>query len=647
MGADTQYGKFLEVLRGLGLHTWDGVLFEGEPGFPCVVPLRDGGQIALELPSPGLLANLDPTQVGVAVLDASGYPTAGWGLAATCAPLAPNACAFETELGTMLRAAQTGVPGAVYIDGNRYYACALGIGPRHSILVLVTHAGEEREYRSRSERYRHLAHVFRRVGRALTITQSVEPLCHGAVHEIAAASDLVAALLWVVRDDPSTLELVASMGINREASTVLRFLSAQDGVGCVAELVASTRQSVALRSVHDNVMTSSLEAKICYLAPGPVSILPLAVGDELVGVVELIAAEGDRDFLEHSEMFEAVAEHLALAINNAKMFEQVERLATSDPLTGLANHRTLREFLANRALEANRLGQEIGVIMIDVDHFRTFNEEEGHQAGDLVLRRVAETIRTCLRPYDLAARYGGEEFTIVLVGSNLASSAHIAQRIRERVAAVQVRVPSGKERSVTISLGVAVYPSASQDVVELLRCADRALYEAKRSGRNRVVEYDPSAPWTRATPRFEAEEIWRSVDAHLVDETKALVESVAPMMERVAHRIRLSEQQVEAMRWALTLWPSYRAARERANGAPLAWAEETLELRAALNVLEWIDERFDGAGVHGLAGASIPLLTRVLAVLLAGHRDPGGWRDDPGRFDPELVSVAQDVADAA
>ena len=135
-------------------------------------------------------------------------------------------------------------------------------------------------------------------------------------------------------------------------------------------------------------------------------------------------------FEEHLDLFETVSEHLALALNSTALYESAEKSALQDALTGIANHRAMQDFLHTRLEEARRSGQELGVVMIDVDHFRIFNEEHGHNAGDDVLRLVGETLRNCVRPYDLAARYGGEEFTLILPGAGRLGALSLAERCR-------------------------------------------------------------------------------------------------------------------------------------------------------------------------------------------------------------------------
>ena len=128
--------------------------------------------------------------------------------------------------------------------------------------------------------------------------------------------------------------------------------------------------------------------------------------------------------------------------------------------------------------------------MLDVDHFRNFNEEEGHDAGDEALRQVAAALRATVRPYDLAARYGGEEFTILVPGASGAGIRTLAERLRASVEERPFVTIGGRQYPLTVSVGCAVYPAQGPDAPGLLKAADVALYEAKRGGRNRVAGPD-------------------------------------------------------------------------------------------------------------------------------------------------------------
>ncbi len=173
-----------------------------------------------------------------------------------------------------------------------------------------------------------------------------------------------------------------------------------------------------------------------------------------------------------------------------KSNELLRELSNTDPLTHLYNRRYLTKVLNNELLRAERSGDCLALILLDIDHFKRVNDTYGHQNGDIVLSMIAEIVQKLLRCYDIAARYGGEEFILVLPGTTLAGGVEVAERLREEVQAITFAPPMGK-LTVTISLGVAVFPSLSIDDMEsLIRQADEALYRAKQSGRNRVVAMD-------------------------------------------------------------------------------------------------------------------------------------------------------------
>lgn len=168
----------------------------------------------------------------------------------------------------------------------------------------------------------------------------------------------------------------------------------------------------------------------------------------------------------------------------------VRRLATIDGLTGIANHRHFRDFLEGEWRRALRDRAPLSVIMIDIDYFKAYNDTFGHQAGDDCLRRVAETLhRGVGRAGDLMARYGGEEFVAVLGETDVDGALALADRLRAKVEALRIPHPRSLcGRWVTISCGTATtFPTRDAHPDELVGEADRALYQAKREGRNRVV----------------------------------------------------------------------------------------------------------------------------------------------------------------
>lgn len=169
-------------------------------------------------------------------------------------------------------------------------------------------------------------------------------------------------------------------------------------------------------------------------------------------------------------------------------FEHQYKLATTDGLTELYNHRYFQEQMKSNVENSKRYGNEFSMIILDIDFFKKFNDTYGHQSGDAVLRQVAQTLKKSVRATDIACRYGGEEMSIILpnTGKNVAHST--AEKICERVSSNKFKLQGDKEVSVTISLGVSTYPHDGQTPSELIEAADKRLYNAKNNGRNQVGE---------------------------------------------------------------------------------------------------------------------------------------------------------------
>jgi diguanylate cyclase (GGDEF)-like protein/PAS domain S-box-containing protein len=187
------------------------------------------------------------------------------------------------------------------------------------------------------------------------------------------------------------------------------------------------------------------------------------------------------------QLARTVAEQLSLAIANLHLRETLQHQSIRDPLTGLFNRRYLEESLQQSIQRAQRHQHPIGVIMLDIDHFKSINDTYGHEAGDRALQAVGQILRDRVRGSDIACRYGGEEMTLVLPESSLAIAQARAEAIRSAIAQLQVNYQGIPLRSFTASLGVACFPNHGLTASALIRTADAALYQAKFHGRNQVV----------------------------------------------------------------------------------------------------------------------------------------------------------------
>jgi diguanylate cyclase (GGDEF)-like protein len=183
----------------------------------------------------------------------------------------------------------------------------------------------------------------------------------------------------------------------------------------------------------------------------------------------------------------AVAERISLAVANLKLREVLRDQSIQDPLTGLFNRRYLEQSLDREVHRATRAKRSISLAMLDIDHFKHFNDTFGHQAGDLLLREVAAVFKARVRAGDLACRFGGEEFALVLAETNTDGARACIEKIREAVKHLALQFRGQSLGSVTISAGIAAFPEQSENAEGLIHMADDALYRAKKEGRDRVV----------------------------------------------------------------------------------------------------------------------------------------------------------------
>jgi len=218
---------------------------------------------------------------------------------------------------------------------------------------------------------------------------------------------------------------------------------------------------------------------------GTLACVPLAHG-ETVGSVHLFWERPHAFGLEMRASVARIAEHAALAIANRRLLAALQGMAATDARTGLANIRAFDQMLED-ALAARRTDETVAVLMLDLDHFKDFNDRHGHPSGDQALRTFADILRSCLRDGDIAARYGGEEFAVVLPGVDETTALAIAERIRSRTESTLISLAPGITDRLSVSIGIASAPHQAHDRIALLRLADEALYQAKEAGRNRVV----------------------------------------------------------------------------------------------------------------------------------------------------------------
>ena len=220
--------------------------------------------------------------------------------------------------------------------------------------------------------------------------------------------------------------------------------------------------------------------------------LPLTSRERRLGVIYFYLADRDTFTPAEIELLTTFASLAAQAIENTRLYAQVQEQARTDALTGLNNRGEFQRQLKEEEERSRRYNRPLSLLMFDIDHFKRVNDTHGHQAGDEVLRALAVRLREQIRPVDHAARYGGEEFVVILPETTNEGALALAERLRMAVAGTAVPVAEGRTISVTISIGVATFSADAGSETALIAAADTALYAAKEGGRNRVSRYEPA-----------------------------------------------------------------------------------------------------------------------------------------------------------
>ncbi|NND75584.1 MAG: GGDEF domain-containing protein [Ilumatobacter sp.] len=310
---------------------------------------------------------------------------------------------------------------------------------------------------------------------ATTLSSHIEltPLVEAALRVLHDSGGYDASALCIVRD--GELVTVTSKGIADPAQLA------------GSELVQRAYRTLDTISV-DLPTDIELDGGIVAFRPRSVVAYPLHVRFVPIGVVVLASTQPVDDRQMHN--VQPLLPNFAVALNNALSHERLQRVAAIDPLTGLYNRRFGMERLSQEFSRSVRSKEPLGLLLFDIDHFKSVNDTYGHHAGDAVLTAIADGVKRVLREGDTLMRYGGEEFLAVLPGAGEADVRGLGERIR-RVVESSVTIESNVEIHVTVSLGAVSFPSADvTDLDDLIRKADSAMYCAKQAGRNRLTFVD-------------------------------------------------------------------------------------------------------------------------------------------------------------
>ena len=213
------------------------------------------------------------------------------------------------------------------------------------------------------------------------------------------------------------------------------------------------------------------------------TVLPLVIQDDTIGY--LIASDINE---EDKERFQILAQQFLIGIRRAMLYKKVQELSITDSLTQLFSRRHFLERFKEELRRSKKFKFSLSFLMVDIDKFKGFNDKYGHLVGDAILREVSKTIKEIIRQIDFVGRYGGEELSVILAETGREQARLAAERLRQAVESRNIKVYD-EELKITVSIGIATFPDNGDGIEPLIEAADKALYLAKQTGRNRVCIY--------------------------------------------------------------------------------------------------------------------------------------------------------------
>jgi diguanylate cyclase (GGDEF)-like protein len=337
---------------------------------------------------------------------------------------------------------------------------------------------ENRVLREKVEELR----TFWTLSKILSSTLNMEEVFRLALHLIGRSLQVDAYALLLLDDTTGRLTIRAAFGLPEERAHALS-LALGEGI---SGLVAETGHPMLVADVSAE---SRFIERSCFPAHGAFLCVPLQIKrGPTIGVLNAHKPEPQAFTRGDVDQFQAVANQVAVALENAQLYQRTKELSSRDELTGLFNRRYFFENLETEVQRARRYRRAFTILMLDLDQFKHYNDTHGHLFGDQVLKQVGEILLGNTRRADVVARFGGEEFVIMLPEIDKQAGALVAEKIRVKIAQYpfhgRERQPGGQ---LTLTIGLATYPIDSDNGLELVDVADRALYVGKRQGGNRVV----------------------------------------------------------------------------------------------------------------------------------------------------------------
>lgn len=323
------------------------------------------------------------------------------------------------------------------------------------------------------------------IARALSGFLDSDDIYQEVLGIVGCMSDYHESVLMLCDEKAKRLKVVATYGVDDHEKLMRLYFKMGEGI---------TGEAIRKKEAIYIPNTAKEPRYLHYgdLKPEDVAFLSVPLlepsGDTVIGAIN-VSRPVDQPFSsQERETVQAVAHLISFSITNARLYAQVKELSVRDKLTGLYNRRHGDETIAREIKRASRFNRDLTLLMIDIDHFKNYNDRYGHPEGDRVLQMFASIIKSSIRDVDYVARWGGEEFVVLLPSTDLEGGYYVAEKIRRNIRKYPFPNRSTQpNRRFSVSVGLAVYPDCVSTQEDLISCADRALYEAKGSGRDRVI----------------------------------------------------------------------------------------------------------------------------------------------------------------
>lgn len=308
----------------------------------------------------------------------------------------------------------------------------------------------------------------------------ITTLIHVILEQAIKLAGATCGQLAIYESQTQHLHITLSLNLMQDTLCVCQALNID-----TLRMVAHRHQPLIFNDDDAPCSVDTNTCKTCLLQT--IMLVPLLAGNECIGVIGVGSDRPGQRFMSTDEQLLCLfAQQATIVLQNARLFTEIQKLATIDPLTSLYNRRLFFDLAEKEIERTRRLGDAVSVIMLDIDNFKCVNDTYGHLTGDEVLRVVASQCRLTMRMHDISGRYGGEEIVVLLPQTGVEDAQQIAERLRSIIAQTSILCERGS-LSVTVSMGVAASDASNGlKLAHLIHQADRALYQAKLSGRNRV-----------------------------------------------------------------------------------------------------------------------------------------------------------------